>query len=454
VGNLLIVDDEPAVRLLLRQALERGGHRVTECGDGAEAAGVLEGSVFDLVITDLTMPIADGLAVLRKARAVAPGMPVIVLTGRAAIADCVAAMREGAFNFLVKPFHPTELAEVVAEALRGHRAPMVARPAGPQAVSAGHAQAALIGESAALRRVLDVVEQVAASEATVLLLGESGTGKEVVARLLHSFSPRVGGPFVAVNCGAIPEGLLESELFGHAKGAFTGATEARPGKFVEADGGTLFLDEVGELPLGSQVKLLRVLQDRTVAPVGDPRSRTVQTRVVAATNNDLEARVKEGRFRADLFYRLNVVPIVLPALRERASDVPLLARHFLASANRRAGKRVVLSEGALAAMALAPWPGNVRELENLIERLVILDRRGVVQSEDLPATSVGTAGGLAGAAAQALAAGPIDLPSTMAKIEAVLIDAALRAADGNKSRAAELLGLSRTTLLDKLKRGA
>ena len=449
MATVLIVDDEPAVRALLKQALVRGGHQVTECSDGAEAGTALERSAFDLVISDLTMPIADGLAVLRKARAVAPGTPVIILTARAAIADCVEAMREGAFNFLVKPFHPTELAEVVAQALRTGQPPQVPRPTGGE-----QAQAALIGESPALKQVLDVVARAAASDATVLLLGESGTGKEVVARLLHSFSPRVGGPFVAVNCGAIPEGLLESELFGHAKGAFTGATETRLGKFVEADGGTLFLDEVGELPLASQVKLLRVLQDRTVSPVGDGKTRTVHTRMVAATNQDLEARVKEGRFRSDLFYRLNVVPIVLPALRERGSDVPLLARHFLASANRRAGKQVTLSDGALAMLELGAWPGNVRELENMIERLVILDRTGVVRAEDLPPSVATPAAGLAGAAAQALARGGIDLVETMAKIEAMLIETALRTADGNKSRAAELLNLSRTTLLDKLKRSA
>jgi two-component system response regulator AtoC len=452
-AKILIVDDEPAIRQLLKLALLRSGHQVTECADGGEASNALEGGTFDLVISDLTMPIADGLAVLRKARTVAPGTPVVILTARAAISDCVEAMREGAFNFLVKPFHPTELAAVVAQALRAGQAAQsavpAARPSGGE-----QAQAALIGESPALRQVLDVVGRVAPSEATVLLLGESGTGKEVVARLLHSFSPRVGGPFIAVNCGAIPEGLLESELFGHTKGAFTGATENRPGKFIEADGGTLFLDEVGELPLASQVKLLRVLQDRTVTPVGDGKSRTVQTRVVAATNQDLETRVKEGRFRTDLYYRLNVVPILLPALRERGSDVPLLARHFLASANRRAGKNVVLSEGALAALALGAWPGNVRELENMIERLVILDRTGVVRAEDVPASVTTAAAKLAGAAAQALANGGIDLVETMARIEGVLIESALRAADGNKSRAAELLSLSRTTLLDKLKRSA
>jgi DNA-binding NtrC family response regulator len=449
VAGILIVDDEPSVRQLLRKTLEPLGHRITECADGAEAIGVLDKAQPDLVVTDLRMPIADGLAVLRKSRAVAPSTPVVILTAHAAISECVEAMREGAFNFLGKPFHPTELQTVVGEALGSAAA---SSRANARQSPSGHPQAALIGESPALARVLDVVSRAAPSDATVLLCGESGTGKEVVARLIHSCSPRGGRPFVAVNCGAIPEGLVESELFGHARGAFTGATESRPGKFVEADSGTLFLDEIGELPLPSQVKLLRVLQDRTVTPVGDGKTRTVHTRVVAATNQDLEARVKDGRFRADLFYRLNVVPIMLPALRERASDVPVLARHFLDSANRRAGKQVALSDAALASLSLHAWPGNVRELENLIERLVILDRDGIIEPQHLPTTFTRPESNLASDAAERIRHGGIDLAKTMAQIEAMLIDTALRAAEGNKSRAAELLGLSRTTLLDKLKR--
>jgi sigma-54 specific flagellar transcriptional regulator A len=293
---------------------------------------------------------------------------------------------------------------------------------------------------------------VAGTDATVLLLGESGTGKEVVARLLHAFSPRVGNAFVAVNCGAIPEGLVESELFGHAKGAFTGATEARAGKFLEADGGTLFLDEISELALSLQVKLLRVLQDRIITPVGESKTRQVDARVVAASNSNLQALIKEGKFRSDLFYRLNVVPITLPALRERAEDVPALCQHFLASANRRTKRNVVLSEAALVALQLYDWPGNVRELENLVERLVILNRTGVVGVEDLRLNLHTPSGDLAATVASDSSAEGIDLPATLARIEVVLIERAMRTANGNKARAAELLGLSRTTLFDKLKR--
>jgi DNA-binding NtrC family response regulator len=247
--------------------------------------------------------------------------------------------------------------------------------------------------------------------------------------------------------------LVESELFGHCRGAFTGATDSRPGRFVEADGGTLFLDEIGELPLPAQVKMLRVLQDRTVTAVGDTRGRVVSTRVVAATNQDLEAQVRKGLFRADLYYRLNVVPLALPALRERAADIPLLVRHFLGAANGRLGREVEISAAAMACLSLYAWPGNVRELENLIERLVILDRRGHIEPADLPVSIATPERSQAGEAAEALRHGAIDLAKTMAQIETMLITAALRAEDGNKSRAAERLGLSRTTLLDKLKRG-
>jgi DNA-binding NtrC family response regulator len=264
----------------------------------------------------------------------------------------------------------------------------------------------------------------------------------------------VGRPFVPLNCGAIPETLIESELFGHAKGAFTGATEARPGKFVQADGGTLFLDEIAELPLPLQVRLLRVLQEREVTPVGDARSRTVDVRIIAATNRDLETMVKDGKFRQDLFYRLEVLPLRLPALRERPEDIPLLAAHFLESMNQRMGRSVALSDEALSVMRVYEWPGNVREMENLIERLVVLSRGDAIAPGDLPPRMRSAAGApqLATAAA-ALARGAIDLPATIAAIESALIDQALRQAAGNKTRAAELLGLSRTTLLDKLKRG-
>lgn len=449
VARVLIVDDDEAIRQSLRRTIERMGHKVVEASDGLDAARIMDADSFDAVVSDLSMPRADGFAVLHKAQEFARSTPVVILTASTQLSDCVQAMRAGAFNFLVKPFHVEELRTVLEAALAHGRTP---GKTALRASDGGQPQAALIGDSAALREVMDMITQVAGTDATVLLLGESGTGKEVVARLLHAFSPRVGGPFVAVNCGAIPEGLVESELFGHAKGAFTGATEARAGKFVDADGGTLFLDEISELPLGLQVKLLRVLQDRTVTAVGESKIRAVNTRVVAASNQNLEALVKAGKFRADLFFRLNVVPVTLPALRERAEDVGPLCRHFLASCAGRLGKRVELSDAALMALQLYEWPGNVRELENLIERLVILNRTGTIGVSDLPASVRTPAASLAAETVQGATTDAIDLPATLARIETSLVERALRLAAGNRTRAAELLGISRTTLIDKLKR--
>ena len=452
--EVLVADDDAGVRAVLRSLLSRDGHTVTEAEDGQFAIEVLgerqSKTPFDLVITDLRMPRADGFEVLARARERQPRTPVVILTAQGSIGDCVAAMRAGAFNFLTKPFHHAELSEMVRQAgavrARSSEALARAREARPLTVS-------LIGESAALRAVIDTVERVASSTSTVLITGESGTGKEVVARLLHGASTRSAGPFVAVNCGAIPENLIESELFGHARGAFSGAVEAHAGKFVQADGGTLFLDEVGELPLGLQVKLLRALQDREITPVGGSHSRTVDVRIVAATNRDLEAMVNEERFRRDLFYRLEVVPLRLPALRDRREDIPVLLHHFLDQMNLRFQREVTLADDALTLMTLYAWPGNVREMENLIERLVLLDASGVIRAADLPERLKASPGAPALAAVAAnLERGTIDLAAVMTSIETSLIEQALRQAAGNKTRAAELLGLSRTTLLDKLKR--
>jgi DNA-binding NtrC family response regulator len=314
-------------------------------------------------------------------------------------------------------------------------------------------QVALIGDSPALKAVVDVIDRVAQTRATVLITGESGTGKEVVARLLHGLSGRINGPFVAVNCGAIPENLLESELFGHAKGAFTGAAEARVGKFVQADGGTLFLDEIGDLPLSMQVKLLRVLQEREVTPVGESRPRQIDVRIIAASNQDLETMVGEKRFRQDLYYRLEVLPVRLPALRERREDIPLLASHFLDVMNRKLERTVTLSEEALTLMKLHSWPGNVREMENLFERLVILNSTGSIGAQELPERMRHDGAPLgAVSAATALAQGSVDLTETLSAIEDSLIEQALRQAEGNKTHAAESLGLNRTTLVNKMKR--
>ncbi|MDB4982636.1 MAG: two component, sigma54 specific, transcriptional regulator, Fis family [Myxococcales bacterium] len=452
--EVLIVDDNASMRILLRTLLARIGYRVTEAQDGVEAIETLRKQSFDLVITDLVMPRADGFEVLRRTRERHPRIPVIMLTAEGSISECVGAMRAGAFNFLTKPFQPDDLEAVVRQALpaRAEQAPSP-RPRPGTLGGDGQSQVALIGESPALRQVLDIIERVSSRSSTVLITGESGTGKEVVARLLHGSSCRASLPLVAVNCGAIPENLIESELFGHAKGAFTGALEASPGKFVQADGGTLFLDEIAELPLSLQVKLLRVVQEREVTAVGDTRVRSVDVRIIAATNRNLEAMVREVTFRADLFYRLEVLPIALPPLRERREDIPLLARHFLETMNWRFERSVRLPEDALAVLTAYSWPGNVREMENLFERLVILNRGGTILVSDLPCRVRDESGHTVAlvAAASERRDGIIDLHATVAGFEGSLIENAMRRSGGNKTRAAELLGLSRTTLSDKLK---
>jgi DNA-binding NtrC family response regulator len=451
-ARILIVDDDPSVLQAVRGVIEQMGHETQEASDGAQAIAALQSQTFDLVVTDLRMPNQDGFAVVRRARELPARTPAVVLTASASIADCVEAMQAGAFNFLVKPLDRDELRRVVSSALAAARP--LGKPSEDQPAGAGQPQAALIGSSPALRRCLDFVENVAPTDATVLLLGESGTGKEVVARLIHAFSPRASGAFVAVDCAALPEALAESELFGHARGAFSSNTEAQPGRFVEADGGTLLLDDVTALPFVVQGKLLRVLQDRAVKPMGDARIRQVNARVLAATNQDPEALVREGKFRADLFFRLNVVPITLPALRERTEDIPRLAEHFLALACRRTGKNVQFSEAALVTLQLYDWPGNVRELENMVERLVIMSPTDSIAVGDLP-SQVRTPSARLAAVAAAATGTPgdhIDLAATLSRIEATLIARAMKAANGNKTRAAEALGLNRTTLIDKLKR--
>jgi two-component system response regulator AtoC len=448
--DVLVVDDDSGVRVTLRGMLARRGFNVIEAADGAAAIARLNTGPVDVVITDLVMPQANGFEVLRRARECQPRTPVIMLTAEGSIRDCVAAIQAGAFNFLTKPFQASDVEEQVRAALNSRDSmPRPRRSTG----DLSRPQVALIGQPKLLRDVIDSVERLAGNTSTVLISGESGTGKEVVARLLHSSTQRAGRPFIAVNCGAIPESLIESELFGHAKGSFTGATEARAGKFLQAEGGTLFLDEISELQLALQVKLLRVLQEREVTPVGEANARRVDVRIIAATNRDLETMVNEGTFRKDLFYRLDVIPLKLPALRDRYEDIPILANYFLEANNRRLGRKVALSDEALSFMQLYEWPGNVREMENLIERLVVLCKGDVIGGSDLPARvrAVGGGPGL-GDASAALSHGAIDLPATMDGIERTLLEQALRQAGGNKTRAAALLGLSRTTLIDKLKR--
>ena len=437
--RILVVEDDPDVRRTLERCLVREGCAVTVAVDGKEAAEKIDAARPELVLTDLEMPRAGGREVV--ALAVQRRVPVVVLTGHATVQAAVELMRAGAANFLTKPFTPDTLRSLLSDTFG--RAPT----------------AEVVGSEGALRDVLDIVGAVAETDATILVTGESGTGKEVVARAIHKASKRAGAPFIAVNCGAIPEALLESELFGHARGAFTGATHARAGRFQLADGGTLFLDEIGDMPLSFQVKLLRVLQERQFEVLGEGTTRSVDVRVIAATHRDLPAMVKAGTFREDLYYRLNVVDVKLPALRERPGDIPLLVEHFIAVANARHGTNVTgAAPDVIEALQRHSWPGNVRELGNVIERMVIFQKRGQLAAAGLPATITNPGGPSphpptpVPAPAQQLPAEGVDLRAVVARLEETLIDQALERTGGNRNAAAQLLGLNRTTLVEKLKR--
>ncbi len=448
-ARILVADDEPSLRKVLDAQLRRSGHEVVAVADGALAIAALEQEPFHLVVTDLKMPHVDGLGVLRWVVRNQPGLPVILITAHGTVDAAVEALREGAYDFVTKPFDREELQLVIDKALRNERQ-------ASRRVSDDGSGLGIVGTSAVLRELLAFVEKVARSPTTVLISGESGTGKELVARALHSRSGREAGPFIAVNCGAIPESLFEAELFGHERGAFTGAVTSKPGRMELAQGGTLFLDEVGELPKDMQVKLLRALQERTITRVGGVRTLELDVRVVAATNVDLGKAVADGRFREDLYYRLNVVPIRLAALRDRSEDVPALVAHFLARFNQRLGKSLegVLPE-AMAALQAWSWPGNIRELENVMERAVLLADGPWVGPQDLPAELVRDRRGAPDPEDEP---GPSDglglkeyLRVHTAKLERTRIQRVLGEEDGNVTRAARRLGISRKSLQVKMK---
>jgi two-component system response regulator AtoC len=439
--RVLVVDDEAALRFALTELLTDRGHEVVAAASGDAALPHL-GEV-DVVVTDLAMPGLDGLGVVRAARHRAPGVPVIVLTARGSERAAVEAMKAGAHDYLTKPFEVDEVAAAVARA--GEAAALrreVRRAAAERATGR-----ALVGDSPAMRALLGRIERLAPRDVTVLVRGETGTGKELVATLLHALGPRADGPLVRFNCAAIPAELADAELFGHARGAFTGATEARAGYVAGADGGTLVLDEVGELPLAIQAKLLRAVQDGEVQPVGGA-PRKVDVRIIACTHRDLAAEARAGRFREDLYFRLAVVELEVPPLRDRAGDVPALARAFAARLGARGGVDVRLSDDLLAALAAHPWPGNVRELENTIARLVAEADGGVIDAAALAAPPPPAA---TSTAAPAAAAG-LPFRARVDAFERALITEAMTAAGGNRAEAARRLGLSRVTLLDRMKR--
>jgi two-component system, NtrC family, response regulator AtoC len=446
--RVLVVDDDDTLRESLELFLASEGFEVAAAADGAAALAQLERAPVDVVLCDLRMPGIDGFELLPQLLRIAPGLTVILMSAYGARDLAIEALKRGAYDYLAKPFPPSEALLAIRKAQEREklrRANQLLLRDLERAVG----ERPIVAASANMMAVLELIERAAEFKTTVLLTGESGTGKEVLARAIHAQSARRHLAFVAVNCGAIPEALLESELFGHAKGAFTGADRARRGLFSEADGGTLFLDEIGELPLALQVKLLRVLQEEEVRPVGESKSRAVDVRVLAATARDLSREVAAGRFREDLFYRLDVVRVTVPPLRARREDIPLLVDHFLAQFRASLGKNVRgVADDALAKLVAYAWPGNVRELENVIERAVILANDDRIGLHDLPETVAGDAP-QPGAVAPPV--GDFSLGAARRRFETDWIRDALAAANGNRTHAARLLGISHRALLYKLK---
>ena len=442
--TVLIADDHLEMARLVGDKLREDGWHARIVDSGKAAIDALASGVPDLVITDLRMAEVDGLDVLDAARATDPHLPVIIMTAFGAIETAIEAMRRGAWHYLVKPIRLDELALHVRRALEHRTLQRVNQQLLEQT---RHSLHGIVGKSAAMRDLYAMVERVALSSAAVLIRGESGSGKELVARALHDAGPRRGRPFLAINCTALPEALLESELFGHTRGAFTGATAARAGLFVEASGGTLFLDEIGDMPLALQAKLLRVVQQGEVRPVGSDESRPVDVRLIAATHHDLEQRVSEGQFRQDLFYRLDVVRVSVPPLRERLDDVPLLVEHFLRTARERNQHSPVtrIADDVITALTRYPWPGNVRELENLIERLVVVGTSEEIDISELTALAPSLL------AAQDRFSLPRDRLATLRQVEEEYIAWVIEKCSGNKTRAAEVLGIDPSTLHRRLR---
>jgi putative PEP-CTERM system response regulator len=451
---VLLVEDKDSLRTMLRHALEAQGHQVVEACDEPEALQQLRQARPAVVLTDLKLPNGDGFGVLRAAKELDPELQVIVMTAYGSIQDAVTAMREGAVDFLAKPVDPDHLLLMVERAIAQRRM-LTDYFLLKQELAERRGAPRIIGEDAQLRQVSQQLHRAAATDATVLLEGESGTGKELFARALHALSPRSEGPFVAINCAAIPETLLETELFGHEKGAFTGAATRKPGRFELAHRGTLFLDEIGDLPLTLQAKILRALEEKRFERVGGTQSLHVDVRIVAATNRNLKQRVAERQFREDLYFRLSVCPIQIPPLRERSDDVVILARHFVDKFSREVNKKTLtLAPAAIDELRTYAWPGNVRELQNSIERAVILCDDDTIQPRHLNLSFRTPA-----APAAANPWDQVDLSGTLAdvarrataEVERRKIEQAIKDAAGNKMRAADLLQVSYKTLTQKLK---
>ena len=443
--TLLIADDDPGLRESLERTLTREGYRVVLASDGRAALERVQAGGIDLIVTDLRMPGLTGLDLLRAAKAIMPDVDVILLTAFGTVEEAVKAMKDGAYDFLTKPFRREQLIKLIDKALE-RRDLIEQNRALKKQLEDLRAKGQMIGASPSWRRMLTLVEQVADSSATILIQGESGTGKELVARSIHERSARHSGPFVAVNCAALPETLLESELFGYEKGAFTGAGSRKEGRFDLANGGTLFLDEVADLSLVTQPKILRVLQEGEFERLGGTRTLQVDVRILAATNQDLSEMVKDKRFREDLYYRLNVITVRVPPLRERPEDIRVLAQHYLRVYSAKNGRKLdAFTAEALERLEAYAWPGNVRELENLVERSVLLARKDRIDAEDLPEEVMGVKRPPRDAILELIG-------TPLADVEQRLLDETLRITGGNKTQAAKLLGIDVRTVARKLER--
>ncbi len=443
-ATILVVDDDQEMVRMLADVLGEGGYRVLTANSGGEALRMVEREQPDLLISDLRMSGMNGHELQRNIKKIAPGVPVIIITAFGSIQTAVESMRLGAFDYITKPFSNDELLLVVERALQDRALRREVRRLRDE-LAHRYGLSNIIAQSPKILEQIEILKQVADSTVTVLITGESGVGKELFARALHYYSPRHAGPFVPINCAAIPENLLESELFGYVRGAFTDARQAKTGLFQSANHGTLFLDEVAELPLPLQAKLLRVLEDKRVRPVGATEEFPVDVRIVSATNAQLDELVAQSKFRPDLYYRIATVTIAIPALRDRPEDVPLLIRHFLARASAEAGRPVPeISEDAMACILRHPWPGNIRELQNAIQRAVILCRDNVITRGDLPPK---VAGDIRPAMAFDEA---IEQRLTLEQVERQYVRGVLASVDGNKREAARILAIDRKTLYRKL----
>ena len=441
--RVLVVDDDQAVREALARTLEKLGFDVAVATDGQAGLDRLREGGIHILLADLKMPKLSGQELLKAAKAIAPDVEVIVITGHGTVEDAVEAMKEGAYDFITKPFKRVQLEKTIKKAAE-KQALVLQNRALQQRLDELQGAGQIIGGSPAMLRTLDLVNQVAPSAATVLIQGESGTGKELIANAIHHGSRRCGRAFIKVNCAALPETLLESELFGYERGAFTGAVARKEGRFELADGGTLFMDEIGDLSPATQAKLLRVLQEGEFERLGGTRTLKADVRLVAATNADLATRVREKRFREDLYYRLNVITIQIPPLRERREDIPLLAQHFLRRFAAKNAKTISgFTDEAMDALQTYAWPGNVRELENVIERAVVLTRASMISSADVPETVVGSD--------QATRHLVISIGTPLEEVEDRLIEETLRYTKGDKTLAAKLLGIATRTIYRRMK---